>query len=172
MSYMCPLQVCEQAGLEQTHSFPPPPLPPPTYFYIRIKQYRKRLLCAFHQTGLLVFAAILYSRLLSIPLVVSYHTHVPHYIPLYTFKWLVEPMWAVIRFCHRMADLTLVTSNVMKKELASHDCRYESMVIFRLIVQASKTSSGILCAAGQSTLMYGKRELTLSASIRGSSRKK
>lgn len=31
--------------------------------------------------GVLVFGAILYARLLSIPLVVSYHTHIPHYIP-------------------------------------------------------------------------------------------
>ena len=38
---------------------------------------RQFLACA----GVLVFGAILYARLLSIPLVVSYHTHIPHYIP-------------------------------------------------------------------------------------------
>ena len=31
-----------------------------------------------------MFGAILYSRLLRIPLLVSYHTHIPFYIPIYT----------------------------------------------------------------------------------------
>lgn len=46
--------------------------------------------------------------------VVSYHTHIPHYIPQYTWRGLVEPMWKVIRFCTLMADLTLVPSKAMK----------------------------------------------------------
>ncbi len=31
--------------------------------------------------GLMVFSAIMYAKLLAIPLVVSYHTHVVKYIP-------------------------------------------------------------------------------------------
>ena len=46
--------------------------------------------------------------------VVSYHTHIPYYIPQYTWSGLVEPMWKLIRFCTLMADLTLVPSNMMK----------------------------------------------------------
>lgn len=61
-----------------------------------------------------MFASILYAKLLAIPLVVSYHTHVPDYIPRYTWAGLVAPMWSLIRFASRMADLTLVTSKVMK----------------------------------------------------------
>ena len=64
--------------------------------------------------GPMVFASILYAKLLAIPLVVSYHTHIPEYIPRYTWKGLVGPMWGLIRFAARMADLTLVTSKVMK----------------------------------------------------------
>jgi sulfoquinovosyltransferase len=63
--------------------------------------------------GLLVFSAVLYAKLLSIPLVVSYHTHIPEYIPRYTWKGLVGPMWSIIRWCTRMSDLTLVTSKAM-----------------------------------------------------------
>ena len=63
--------------------------------------------------GLLVFAAVLYSKILSIPLVISYHTHIPHYIPRYTWSGLVGPMWSIIRWCTRMSDLTLVTSKAM-----------------------------------------------------------
>ena len=120
------------------------------------------------RAGPMVFASILYAKLLAIPLVVSYHTHIPEYIPRcvyrplltastqtyflpaipycprndsfltrsilsfliatqtgsivlmlrhtcrYTWKGLVGPMWGLIRFAARMADLTLVTSKVMK----------------------------------------------------------
>lgn len=64
--------------------------------------------------GVMAFAAILYAKMLSVPLVMSYHTHVPEYIPRYTWSGLVAPMWAIIRFYTRMADLTLVTSKAMK----------------------------------------------------------
>jgi sulfoquinovosyltransferase len=64
--------------------------------------------------GLLVFAATLYAKLLRIPLVVSYHTHIPEYIPKYTWEGLVHPMWSIIRWCTRASDLTLVTSAAMQ----------------------------------------------------------
>jgi len=72
--------------------------------------------------GLLVFSAIALSKALDVPLVVSYHTHVPHYIPRYTWAGLVGPMWSVIRACSRAAQLTLVTSHVMQEELRGQGC--------------------------------------------------
>lgn len=36
--------------------------------------------------GVMVFAVMLYAKLLSIPLVTSYHTHVPEYIKNYTWR--------------------------------------------------------------------------------------
>nr|GMD43376.1 sulfoquinovosyl transferase SQD2-like [Ipomoea batatas] len=50
----------------------------------------------------------------------SYHTHVPVYIPRYTFSWLVQPMWLIIKFLHRAADLTLVPSAAIAKDLEAH----------------------------------------------------
>ncbi|GLJ42128.1 hypothetical protein SUGI_0872380 [Cryptomeria japonica] len=67
--------------------------------------------------GIMVFGALIIAKLLCVPLVMSYHTHVPIYIPKYTFSWLVKPMWLIIKFLHRAADLTLVTSTVLAKEL-------------------------------------------------------
>jgi hypothetical protein len=64
--------------------------------------------------GILCFGAVLYARLLAVPLVMSYHTHIPEYIPRYTWSGLVAPMWSIIRWCTRRADLTLVTSAAMK----------------------------------------------------------
>ena len=75
----------------------------------------------------LCFCGILASRVLSIPLVLSYHTHLPVYArnygntsSLWRFmgpdfnEWL---SWKVIRVAHSNADLTLVTSPQMKEEL-------------------------------------------------------
>ncbi|KGN59044.2 hypothetical protein Csa_002616 [Cucumis sativus] len=67
--------------------------------------------------GIMVFGALIIAKLLSVPLVMSYHTHVPVYIPRYTFSWLVKPMWLVIKFLHRAADLTLVPSAAIGKDL-------------------------------------------------------
>jgi hypothetical protein len=39
------------------------------------------------------------------------------YIPKYTFSWLVKPMWFIIKFLHRAADLTLVMSHALGKEM-------------------------------------------------------
>ncbi|GAX82120.1 hypothetical protein CEUSTIGMA_g9548.t1 [Chlamydomonas eustigma] len=81
--------------------------------------------------GLLVFAATMYAKLLRIPLVVSYHTHIPEYIPKYTWKELVHPMWSIIRWCTRASDLTLVTSAAMKSELIKNLCRVKSIDVWQ-----------------------------------------
>eukprot|EP00250_Pteridium_aquilinum_P013872 c21626_g1_i2 orf=265-1827(-) len=67
--------------------------------------------------GVMVVGALIIAKLLQVPLVLSYHTHVPLYIPKYTFSWLVKPMWLIIKILHRAADLTLVTSSVVGREL-------------------------------------------------------
>ncbi|KAG9453891.1 hypothetical protein H6P81_006795 [Aristolochia fimbriata] len=67
--------------------------------------------------GIMVFGALIIAKLLCVPIVMSYHTHVPLYIPRYTFSWLVKPMWLIIRFLHRAADLTLVPSAAIGKDL-------------------------------------------------------
>eukprot|EP00775_Hariotina_reticulata_P006991 gene6991-7205_t len=81
--------------------------------------------------GVMCFAAVLYARLLSVPLVMSYHTHIPEYIPRYTWSGLVEPMWSIIRWCTRRADLTLVTSKAMKDELTRNKCRPKSIEVWQ-----------------------------------------
>lgn len=68
----------------------------------------------------MVFGALAIAKMLSVPIVMSYHTHVPVYIPRYTFSWLVQPMWLVIKFLHRAADLTLVPSAAIAKDLQQY----------------------------------------------------
>lgn len=67
--------------------------------------------------GIMVFGALAIAKLLCVPIVMSYHTHVPIYIPRYTFSWLVQPMWWIIKFLHRAADLTLVPSAAISRDL-------------------------------------------------------
>ncbi|PRW61558.1 sulfoquinovosyl transferase SQD2-like [Chlorella sorokiniana] len=71
--------------------------------------------------GIMWLAALIYSRLLKAPLVYSYHTHVPEYMPRYAMTLFIPAMWAIIRFFHAAAHLTLVTSGVMAKELAAQE---------------------------------------------------
>ena len=79
--------------------------------------------------GVMWFAALLYSRLLKAPLVYSYHTHVPQYMPNYNFgTWLVGVMWSIIRFFHKTAHLTLATSTVLAEELAMNDAPSQESV--------------------------------------------
>ncbi|XP_031488284.1 sulfoquinovosyl transferase SQD2-like [Nymphaea colorata] len=67
--------------------------------------------------GVMVFGALAIAKMLSVPLVMSYHTHVPIYIPRYTFSCLVKPMWQIIKFLHQAADLTLVPSVAIARDL-------------------------------------------------------
>lgn len=72
--------------------------------------------------GFLVFAAIFYARILRVPLLMSYHTHIPAYSRNY-MTWLPkgeEFAWMTLRFAHSRADLTLCTSPQMKEELVAH----------------------------------------------------
>ncbi|KAG7353140.1 group 1 glycosyl transferase [Nitzschia inconspicua] len=72
--------------------------------------------------GFMLFAALFYARVMCIPLVMSYHTHLPSYAVNYlNFIPGIEYMsWEALRFVHSRADLTLVTSPQMKEELKKH----------------------------------------------------
>lgn len=69
--------------------------------------------------GFMVLAAIFYARTMCIPLVMSYHTHLPSYAVNYLnfIPGIEKFAWELLRFAHTRADLTLVTSPQIKKEL-------------------------------------------------------
>ncbi|KAI3750510.1 hypothetical protein L2E82_21149 [Cichorium intybus] len=81
-----------------------------------VKQFKPDIIHA-SSPGIMVFGALAIAKMLCVPIVMSYHTHVPVYIPRYTFSWLVKPMWLIIKFLHRAADLTLVPSVAIAKDL-------------------------------------------------------
>jgi len=71
--------------------------------------------------GFLVFTAIFYARVMCVPLVMSYHTHLPVYADNYLgfIPGASRISWSLLRWVHSRADLTLVTSPQMKEELVA-----------------------------------------------------
>ena len=69
--------------------------------------------------GFMLFAGLFYARVMRLPLVLSYHTHLPLYGRNYLgfIPGIEEMAWAALRFAHSRADLTLVTSPQMKEEM-------------------------------------------------------
>jgi len=72
--------------------------------------------------GFILFAGLFYARVMRIPLVLSYHTHLPLYGRNYLgfIPGIEEFSWGLIRFAHTRADLTLVTSPQMKEEMEAN----------------------------------------------------
>jgi sulfoquinovosyltransferase len=69
--------------------------------------------------GFVVLAAIFYARTMCVPLVMSYHTHLPSYAINYLgfIPGIEKLAWELLRFAHTRADLTLVTSPQIQQEL-------------------------------------------------------
>jgi sulfoquinovosyltransferase len=72
-------------------------------------------------SGFILYAAIFYARVMCIPLVMSYHTHLPSYAVNYMgfIPGIEKFAWDLIRWAHSRADLTLVTSPQMQEQLIS-----------------------------------------------------
>jgi glycosyltransferase involved in cell wall biosynthesis len=70
--------------------------------------------------AVLGLAGIYYAKTLDIPLVASYHTHLPQYLHHYGFGAFEGFLWELIRAVHNQAQLNLCTSTAMVEELRSH----------------------------------------------------
>lgn len=70
--------------------------------------------------AVLGLAGIYYAKTLNIPLVASYHTHLPKYLEHYGLGMLEGVMWELIKAMHNQARLNLATSTAMQQELTEH----------------------------------------------------
>lgn len=86
--------------------------------YRELKKFRPDVI---HLTtpGFLVFAMLAFARLLRIPLMLSYHTHLPVYARKYGLGIIVPLIWMYLRFVHNRADFTLTTSPQLCEEMIS-----------------------------------------------------
>jgi glycosyltransferase involved in cell wall biosynthesis len=67
--------------------------------------------------AVLGLAGIFYAKSNQIPLVASYHTHLPKYLEHYGLGLLEGLLWELLKGIHNQAALNLCTSSVMVKEL-------------------------------------------------------
>ena len=70
--------------------------------------------------AVLGLSGIFYSKILNIPLVASYHTHLPQYLQHYGLGMLEGVLWELLKGAHNQAALNLCTSTAMMEELTAH----------------------------------------------------
>ncbi|MGO4927039.1 glycosyltransferase family 4 protein [Fundicoccus sp. Sow4_D5] len=66
---------------------------------------------------LMVTSAVYYAKKLNIPLLTSYHTHMPDYLDHYHMPLLKPMLWEYIGHWHKMADINITVSQTLKEEL-------------------------------------------------------
>ncbi|RMD69349.1 MAG: glycosyltransferase [Cyanobacteria bacterium J149] len=70
--------------------------------------------------AVLGLGGIFYAKKYDIPLVASYHTHLPQYLHHYNLGALEGLLWEMLKLAHNQARLNLCTSTAMVNELESH----------------------------------------------------
>jgi glycosyltransferase involved in cell wall biosynthesis len=70
--------------------------------------------------AVLGLGGIFFAKTRGLPLVASYHTHLPKYLPHYGLAHLEGLLWFLLRLGHNQAVLNLCTSSAMVEELAAH----------------------------------------------------
>jgi glycosyltransferase involved in cell wall biosynthesis len=70
--------------------------------------------------AVLGLAGIFYSKVWKLPLVASYHTHLPQYLQHYGLGMLEGLLWELLKAGHNQAALNLCTSTAMMQELTNH----------------------------------------------------
>lgn len=70
--------------------------------------------------AVLGLGGIFYGKTLKIPIVASYHTHLPQYLQHYGLGMLEGVLWELLKSAHNQAELNLCTSTAMVQELRNH----------------------------------------------------
>lgn len=70
--------------------------------------------------AVLGLSGLFYAKVQKIPLVASYHTHLPQYLQHYGLGMLEGLLWELLKTAHNQAELNLCTSTAMVEELSSH----------------------------------------------------
>lgn len=68
-------------------------------------------------------AGIYYARKMKMPLMASYHTHVPRLAEYYHVSFLKPILWGYFRLLHNRADMNLCTSKAVYSDLNKHHFR-------------------------------------------------
>jgi glycosyltransferase involved in cell wall biosynthesis len=92
---------------------------PPVGTKNAIEQFQPDLIHVVNPAFLGV-GGIYYAKTMNIPLVASYHTHLPQYLQHYGLGALEGLLWELLKAAHNKAQLNLCTSSAMVQELINH----------------------------------------------------
>ncbi|MEH1813643.1 MAG: glycosyltransferase family 1 protein [Nostoc sp.] len=93
-------------------------LPRPAIGYV-LEEFKPDIIHVVNP-AVLGLSGIFYSKILKIPLVASYHTHLPQYLQHYGLGMLEGFLWELLKGAHNQAALNLCTSTAMIEELTAH----------------------------------------------------
>ncbi|BAW95636.1 glycosyl transferase, group 1 family protein [[Synechococcus] sp. NIES-970] len=74
--------------------------------------------------AILGLGGIFFAKKLHIPLMASYHTHLPQYLQHYGLGALEGLLWELLKAAHNQAELNLCTSTAMVEELRAHGIKH------------------------------------------------
>ncbi|HIK17800.1 MAG TPA: glycosyltransferase family 1 protein [Leptolyngbyaceae cyanobacterium M33_DOE_097] len=77
--------------------------------------------------AVLGFSGLFCSKFYNIPLIASYHTHLPEYLQHYGLGMLEGVLWELIKMTHNQAALNLCTSTAMVQALSEHGIERTSL---------------------------------------------
>ncbi len=86
---------------------------------VALEEFRPDLIHVVNP-AVLGLAGLYYAKVMQIPLIASYHTHLPQYLQHYGLGMLEGVMWELIKASHNQAQLNLCTSTAMVEELREH----------------------------------------------------
>ncbi|KGF72549.1 glycosyl transferase [Neosynechococcus sphagnicola sy1] len=84
-----------------------------------LKQFRPDVVHVVNP-AVLGLSGLYYSKTFDIPLIASYHTHLPQYLQHYGLGMLEGLLWELLKAGHNQAQLNLCTSTAMMQELSAH----------------------------------------------------
>jgi glycosyltransferase involved in cell wall biosynthesis len=70
--------------------------------------------------AVLGLAGLYHAKTCKVPLVASYHTHLPKYLEHYGLGMLEGVLWELLKAMHNQAQLNLCTSTAMQEQLTEH----------------------------------------------------
>jgi glycosyltransferase involved in cell wall biosynthesis len=70
--------------------------------------------------AVLGLGGLYYAKSLDVPLVASYHTHLPKYLEHYGLGMLEGVLWELLKAVHNQAQINLCTSTAMQEALTDH----------------------------------------------------
>lgn len=70
--------------------------------------------------AVLGLAGLFFSKVYNVPLIASYHTHLPEYLQHYGLGMLEGVLWELLKATHNQAALNLCTSTAMVQTLSAH----------------------------------------------------